>query len=440
MESHGYYHITSTEPGLNNSVICELERLIGTDELYRVTLSSATTQIPDPATYPIDIKQACHLFMEHGINLSIIVLSHFDSTEDTVQQGPMIYRPSARFAASLPRRSHPCRNGISIWRPVWNGIGPENGLFKVYAGSHQLQSLSELRQSGIRATGIRIRADQVLVTHGGLWIEEADGEGMLMWMGISADILGMHINQESLAFVAHAYGGGWFLSHSLPPERDGLIPNRNIQFAAQDRVMQVGLPGRRSESAVTLLAQAVAQFQRIDSFVSLIGDPTGLILQSDYSVPDKDPRTAFLSVGRDDNMKRWFMRALAIRYLTQQYHLQPGRSIAEFLRGEGLPSTPYIYNSIKHGHKAYLVELQLDNAGIWLLFMGLFARFTQLPFSEVYSIPQILVERYPSITSATLRRSRLVDRSGRLYRAWIAVLGAADAQPTLSHASSGDGR
>jgi hypothetical protein len=78
------------------------------------------------------------------------------------------------------RRSHPYYNSISVWRPIQKDVGPKDGLFKVYPRSHRIKSEQELQESSICADNISIHADQVLITHGGLWIEERSGAGLLI--------------------------------------------------------------------------------------------------------------------------------------------------------------------------------------------------------------------------------------------------------------------
>ncbi|KAL4901844.1 hypothetical protein BDW74DRAFT_67189 [Aspergillus multicolor] len=104
-------------------------------------------------------------------------------------------------------RAHPCReNGISLWRPLREGLGAENGLFHVYPGSHMIQSEEELRASQIPPREVRINRDQVLVTRGGLWIQSgASGGGILMWMGFSTRMIGSGIDAYTLGVVVDAY-------------------------------------------------------------------------------------------------------------------------------------------------------------------------------------------------------------------------------------------
>lgn len=90
-------------------------------------------------------------------------------------------------------------------------FGPEHGLFQVYPGSHHLNTEDELQRSRIQAVDIQIPADQVLFTHGGLWIEERGMDGFLLWMGISTEIIGLHIDKYCLEFMALAHGASRFL-------------------------------------------------------------------------------------------------------------------------------------------------------------------------------------------------------------------------------------
>ncbi|PKX88393.1 uncharacterized protein P174DRAFT_74289 [Aspergillus novofumigatus IBT 16806] len=86
-------------------------------------------------------------------------------------------------------------------------------MFKVYSGSHYIETEDELRRSGIKPVEVRVRADQVLFTHGGLWVETLGScGGNLMWMGVSTDLVGLHIERYSLHFIADAHAASHFLS------------------------------------------------------------------------------------------------------------------------------------------------------------------------------------------------------------------------------------
>ncbi|RDW89991.1 uncharacterized protein DSM5745_01766 [Aspergillus mulundensis] len=366
------------------------------------------------------------------MQLQITLLSHFGSTSVTVRQGPVIYHRVVAYPDITPRRAHPCRGGISIWKPIRGGIGPETGLFKVYPGSQHLSTLSELSYSGIRATEVRIRADQVLITHGGLWIEEQRtcASGSLMWMGVSERVLGLYIDIYCPQFIAEAYGATRLLSRRPSLEGMGLEPELQIAkdavpFTPQDRITGGGLRSR-AETLDSFLSRALTDLPLIDKFVNDLDDPTGLILCA-YHRPsaapdkDKDPRMALLkSKGPASDPTTWFIRALAVRYLVQRYHNPTSRSMmTEFIREQNLPDTPALRNNVKQGHKIYLVEIELQMPGIWLALSGIFPRVTNLPFSEVYSLPQALRGQYSALGSAAQRWSRLMEDSSCLYSTWI---------------------
>jgi hypothetical protein len=302
-----------------------------------------------------------------------------------------------------------------VWRPIRKGVGPEDGLFKVYPKSHRIESEQKLRESGICADVIRIRADQVLITHGGLWIEERSGAGLLMWMGFSEESIGLHIDMHSLLFIALACGASHFLSRhrslSKVEWETAEFAQVDFSFTPQDR--HTGSGNGRTETAESVLIRAQEGLEEVQKFITELGDPTKLILSADYGSAE-DPRTAFLTVGRDLDPRKWFLRAVSMRYLVKRYW-RAQNSIRDFVDEEGLPDKPRVHSAIKCGQKVYLEELALKKPGIWLVLMGVLSRFPLMPLSEVYLIPSLLHDKYPAIVNAALRWSRLMANSGRLY-------------------------
>jgi hypothetical protein len=62
----------------------------------------------------------------------------------------------------------------------------------------------EAREAGIVAEEIRVRVDQVLVTK--LVVEPVEsGGGVVMWMGFSTELIGLHAAKDNLEFIAGAY-------------------------------------------------------------------------------------------------------------------------------------------------------------------------------------------------------------------------------------------
>ncbi|EDP47906.1 hypothetical protein AFUB_097570 [Aspergillus fumigatus A1163] len=379
MEEYGYCLYTSAQRP-EESLLQDVENSVGSHVQPRTT----------PTT-----------FINDGINGPIIVSE--------------IVSPLSTTTAL--RRSHPCRDGVSVWRPIRKGVGPEDGLFKVYPKSHRIESEQKLRESGICADAIRIRADQVLITHGGLWIEEQSGAGLLMWMGFSEESIGLHIDMHSLLFIALACGASHFLSRhrslSKVEWETAEFAQEDFSFTPQDR--HTGSGNGRTETAESVLIRAQEGLEEVQKFITELGDPTKLILSADYGSAE-DPRTAFLTVGRDLDPRKWFLRAVSIRYLVKRYW-RAQNSIRDFVNEEGLPDKPRVHSAIKCGQKVYLEELALKKPGIWLVLMGVLSRFPLMPLSEVYLIPSLLHDKYPAIIDAALRWSRLMANSGRLYTA-----------------------
>ncbi|KAL2801901.1 hypothetical protein BJX63DRAFT_140379 [Aspergillus granulosus] len=409
MDERGYSEVTS-RPSPDATLVT-----IGEDVLNYLASSSDTVKYADSANYPVGIKKQWQIFMENGINLEVNLLSHFESTRRVIRQGPIICSLASPSGAEgcIPRRAHPCPGAISIWKPVWG-----TGLLKVYPGSHQLETIEELRESQLKPIELRLYPDRVLFTRGSLWIEEGSGAGYLMWMGVSLSIVGLHIDTYSLTFIALAYGASRFLFRQLPPGRievgDEELVQRHLSNVPRNR-LQSG-SGGRSESAEDVLKLSLEDIPMIDSFLSELGDPTRLILSANYAATD-NPRTAFIICQRSQNPNDWLMRALAVQFLVQEYHNGSYASITEFLREAHLPDTRQTRTALENGLKMD----HFETPGLWIVMMRIFPRFRYLPFAEVYQIPQLLV-RYDAVKVAGSRWTRFMEDSIRLYSIWIGNL------------------
>jgi hypothetical protein len=87
-------------------------------------------------------------------------------------------------------------------------------MFKVYPSSHHVGIEEELQRSSIKADKVQVCANQVLFTHGGLWIETLrSGRGTLIWIGVSMNLISLYIDRYSLYFIADAYAALYLLSY-----------------------------------------------------------------------------------------------------------------------------------------------------------------------------------------------------------------------------------
>ncbi|GJP89794.1 hypothetical protein AlacWU_02693 [Aspergillus niger] len=367
-----------------------------------------------------DHQQEWQQAMEHGFNLDIVLLRHFGTAQGLVRQGPIIHNLAPNSTGTRLRRAHPCVQGISIWRPIRGGLGAENGLFKVYPGSQGIRTENELRDSQISTLEIRIRADQVFIAHGGLWIEEGNGNGILMWMGVSADIIGLYIDKYCLPFVAGAYNASRFLSRTVPP---GLVKAETQatladSFFPQERLVRAG--NHRSNTADAFLRSAIPYTSRILEYFTNL-DPTGIILAA--CPAGEDPRMAFLTVDRGTDIRKWFLRALAVRCLIRRYHSRGG-TLEDFIRADGLPKTSRLINTIRHGKKLYWIELSLRKPGIWITLLNVMSRLDHITWEEVFSIPDS-IHRYPTLLEIPEEWSPLMEGCTQLLGS-LAPPGASD--------------
>lgn len=317
-----------------------------------------------------------------------------------------------------PLRAHPCPGGFSIWRPVLGNLGPEDGLFKVYPGSHHIRTEEELRHSKIDAVELRIRADQILIVHGGLWIEQGGGgSGLLMWIGVSTEIVGLHVDKYSLDFVALAYGAEMFLTRdrSLGMMSPEAIP---LSHLFQERNTR---SNSRSETAKNVLTLALSTLQATEASLKRLSDPTRLILKSDYGIHQDDPRIEYATV-RSTDLKRYFLHAVTLRYLSGRSRETPDETVAHFIRKEGLPEKHSVTHAVQNGRKMLFLEAESNEPGLWLVFMGLLPRFQFMSVSELRLIPELLRGQYEKVLEAGQKWSRYMVRSSQLYEIWMGEL------------------
>ncbi|KAE8363894.1 hypothetical protein BDV27DRAFT_158356 [Aspergillus caelatus] len=216
MDNKGYYVIAS-KPAPNGTFVQQVKESVERNNRHGLS-DPGTECFFDWRTYGVPTKKLWIQFMNFGFNLDINLVARFGRDHDLMIQGPFIIShfvagKHKREDESQLRRAHPCSDGISIWRPLGGKVGPENGMFKVYPGSHNIESEQELRNSGLHADEIHLHADQILITAGGLWIEYNQSKGgIIMWMGYSEDLVGLHFDRHSLDFLVAAYNAGHLLT------------------------------------------------------------------------------------------------------------------------------------------------------------------------------------------------------------------------------------
>lgn len=148
MEERGYYLINSN-PEPSKDLVKDIEDSIGKNELCgNFQSDTVPTKYFDWEKYGKEIKQLWKNFMNIGINvalppsilllliangtaqLDVNYLSRFEKVGDTVQQEPIVVRFTTNTAAASLKRSHPCRDGLSIWRPIRKAWDQKMGCSK----------------------------------------------------------------------------------------------------------------------------------------------------------------------------------------------------------------------------------------------------------------------------------------------------------------------
>jgi hypothetical protein len=199
MESLGY-KVVLCEGMPSEEIIEAVEQLVqrGSQCHWRPTREN-------PTVCYLEGGRECETFLHHEAKLSDIVEASLRIPYDnTIRQHSRIVRFVPNTAPPQVQRAHPTADGaVSIFRPLRDPIGPENGMFKVFPCSHHL-SKEEVLRSGTPATEIRLRPDQILVALGSLWLETSQtGDGpWLVWQGYSCRPMGLDIfSEETLDFM-----------------------------------------------------------------------------------------------------------------------------------------------------------------------------------------------------------------------------------------------
>ncbi|KAB8240182.1 hypothetical protein BDV35DRAFT_374360 [Aspergillus flavus] len=139
-------------------------------------------------------------FMGKGVDLDAIINNCFP------KQGPRpIHQPLRPVLFQCDEvgtslyRAHPNSDSISIFRPIGCDVGPENGMFKVYLCSDNLD-MKDVQGS---PTSIRINSGELLVIRGPTIVETVNTiGGLVMWKGCSIQPMGVNIaGQHVLPFM-----------------------------------------------------------------------------------------------------------------------------------------------------------------------------------------------------------------------------------------------
>ncbi|KAL3483871.1 hypothetical protein BJX62DRAFT_244471 [Aspergillus germanicus] len=370
---------TESESVMNEHGSCLITSVPWPDEIPRSVQQAALEHSanPDSAKYwtPGGYVEEWRQSMEHGHTGN-----WKEKPEGWIRQGPIIHNLAPRSTSRL-RRAHPYREGRSLWRPVMASLGPAKGWLTVYPGSPMLETDDQLRQSQIRPVEVSI---------------DAGGSGLMMWMGVSTDIIGLHIDQYCPAFVALAHGAEQFLSRSYPSTIEPLRRPGSFELVKRHS----GESGYRTNNVPEFLHAIQESLAQTERFLEKLQDPKKLILES--SCKAKDPITDYLTVGHGTHKNRWFLRVVVLRYLT--------------LRGAAghsqLPDNAQGRWAKPIGRKLYWLEQTLGRAGIWLVLMGLFSRLSHLNSERVELVQK---QMNAVILEKAAKWSWLIESCTRLY-------------------------
>lgn len=116
--------------------------------------------------------------------------------DDIKEQGPAIVEfednqtPARYFTAHPSRDAHPSRAAISVFRPLGERLCWRNGLFKLFASSHNLEKEEFESTENKDAYEITVEPNEILVVIGGLFVQPSpNGGGRMVWQGFSTDLM-----------------------------------------------------------------------------------------------------------------------------------------------------------------------------------------------------------------------------------------------------------
>ncbi|KAI9036075.1 uncharacterized protein KD926_002452 [Aspergillus affinis] len=186
MESTGY-KIVSTSSALKPELIESVKEAIGPDQLS----GQLSGGYANPSKH-WEGGRSDALFdqcAEHGLDVDALINGGLrKGYQQVIHQPVRVVRFLPNTLMMGPMRAHPSPNSISIFRPLYDSVGPENGMFKIYPCS---QSLTKAEIEG-RSSEVRLDPHQALVTLGPLWVEPVhSGGGVIIWKGCSESPVGM---------------------------------------------------------------------------------------------------------------------------------------------------------------------------------------------------------------------------------------------------------
>lgn len=103
------------------------------------------------------------------------------------EQGPAIVQFQDNQTPALYFTAHPSRDAISVFHPLGERLGWQNGLFKLFTSSHGLKDEEEFKSTESKDVHeISVKPNEILVVIGGLFVQlSLKGGGWMVWQGFS---------------------------------------------------------------------------------------------------------------------------------------------------------------------------------------------------------------------------------------------------------------
>lgn len=192
METDGFVVLDCEAP--SQQIINTIENSVGWDKLYcsRTSQEAPTYHFQGNDEFKDFSKTQRHKILPPSSDsycrlillpqILIMLQSHLESSGDgLIEQGPLIVcfiHFTLDTEQSPLKLAHPCPGLLLFFRLLGAALGPENGMFQVYPGSHRM-SKETILASATQLIDIHVGKNQLLVACGCLWAKESHAEGLV---------------------------------------------------------------------------------------------------------------------------------------------------------------------------------------------------------------------------------------------------------------------